>query len=171
MSGQPVFTTERLLLRPRCLDDLDAVCAMDAEPAVMAHIWDGSVPEPVAHRRKLAERFAVDHGPGLGVWSVFPREDAGRFLGWVALHPLPGWDDIEIGWRFLQENWGRGYASEAAAALMHHGLVTLTLPRIVAVLRDANLRSRRVCERLGMKDAGPCEAYGGPCVLFVRERG
>ena len=53
---------------------------------------------------------------------------------------------------------------------MDHGLATLALPRIVAVLQAANQRSRRVCERLGMRDAGPCQAYGGPCVLYVRER-
>ena len=111
MSEQPVFTTQRLLLRARCLDDLDAVCAMDADPRVMAYIFDGSVPEPVAHRRRLAERFSVDHGPGLGVWSVLARDAPDCFLGWVALHPLPGWDDIEIGWRFARDHWGRGYAS------------------------------------------------------------
>lgn len=170
MNDFPVFTTQRLLLRRRCLADLDAVCAMDARPEVMAYIMDGSVPEPVEHRRKLAVRFAVDHGPGLGIWSVFPREAPDHFLGWVALHPLPGWDDVEIGWRFAPEYWGQGYASEAAAAAMAHGLLTLGLQRIVAVLQDANLRSRRVCEKLGMTDAGLCRAYGGPCVLYVRER-
>ena len=170
MGALPGFTTQRLVLRARCLDDLDAVCAMDAEPEVMAYIMDGSVPEPVEHREKLAQRLALDHGPGLGIWSVFPREETGRFLGWVALHPLPGGDDIEIGWRFASAHWGHGYATEAAGALMHHGLATLSLPRIVAVLQAANQRSRRVCERLGMSDAGPCRAYGGPCVLYVRER-
>ena len=170
MGPLPDFTTQRLVLRRRCLDDLDAVCAMDAEPEVMAYIMDGSVPEPVEHREKLAQRFAVDHGPGLGIWSVFPRKEPSRFLGWVALHPLPGWDDIEIGWRFASAHWGHGYATEAAGALMQHGLATLALPRIVAVLQASNLRSRRVCERLGMSDAGPCQAYGGPCVLYLRER-
>lgn len=170
MSDQPVFTTQRLMLRPRSLADLDAVCAMDAAPEVMTYIMDGSVPEPVEHRQKLKERLAVDHGPGLGIWSVFTHDEPDRFLGWVALHPLPGWDDVEIGWRFASEHWGKGYASEAAAALIDHGLATLALPRVVAVLQSANIRSRRVCERLGMRDAGPCEAYGGPCVLYVRER-
>jgi len=171
MSGDlPVFTTQRLMLARRSLADLDAVCAMDTRPEVMTYIMDGSVPEPVEHRRKLAARFAVDHGPGLGIWSVYPRGMPGSFLGWVALHPLPGWDDVEIGWRFAPEHWGRGYASEAAGAVMRHGFATLGLSRIVAVLQDANLRSRRVCERLGMSDAGPCQAYGGPCVLYVRER-
>jgi len=170
--NQPSFTTERLRLRPRTLDDLDALCAMDADPEVMRHIMGGSLPEPISHRAKLVERIAHDFGDGLGIWTAEPRDAPGRFLGWAALHPLPGWEpEVEIGWRFARVAWGHGYATEAAHALMDQGFATLGLPRIVAVLDPANARSRRVCEKLGMEERGTRHAYGAENALYVRERG
>ena len=72
MGALPGFTTQRLVLRERCLDDLDAVCAMDAEPEVMAYIMDGSLPEPVEHREKLAQRLRPVAGPGTRVYATGP---------------------------------------------------------------------------------------------------
>ncbi len=167
----PVFTIERLTLRRRNPGDLDALCAMHADPEVMAFIFDGSVPEPKAHRAALLRRLEHDFGPGQGVWSVLEGGAQGHFLGWVALHPLPDWaGEVEIGWRFARTAWGHGYATEAAGVLMAHGFDTLGLGRIVAVLNGANSRSRRLCERLGMTEHGEREAYGGPCTLYARER-
>ena len=158
----PRFATGRLLLRPRALEDLDELAAMDADPEVMRWIGPGTVPEPVAHRAALVERIARDHGPGLGVWTVVAREEPDRFLGWVALHPLPGWEpDIEIGWRFRRAAWGCGYATEAARALLGHGFATLALPHIVAVVQDGNTASQAVAASPGRPTAC-CSSPSGP---------
>lgn len=107
----------------------------------------------------------------MGGWSVFPRETPQRYLGWIVLFPLEGWEgDVEIGWRFVRDAWGRGYASEAAAAVMEHGFRTVGLDHIVAVLDPDNQRSRRVCEKLGMTAAGMRRAYDSDCALYVKQR-
>jgi [ribosomal protein S5]-alanine N-acetyltransferase len=58
--------------------------------------------------------------------------------------------DVEIGWRFLPEYWGRGLATEAARAVMQYGFDTFGFGRLVYVSQRANQRSIRVAEKLGM---------------------
>ena len=57
---------------------------------------------------------------------------------------------VEVAWRLARAQWGRGYATEAARAALDYGFDTLGLVEIVAITVPANLRSRRVMERLGM---------------------
>ena len=166
----PSLATERLLLAPRSLGDIDAMAAMDADPEVMRYV--GDVEDPVLHRSELLTWIPDDEdAPGLGGWTVRPQAAPERYLGWIILYPLDGWEpDVEIGWRFVRDAWGHGYATEAAAAVLRHGFGTLGLERIVAVLEQENDRSRRVCEKLGMADAGLRHAYDRDCALYVAER-
>lgn len=166
----PSFETERLILRQRSYDDIDAMAAMDADPEVMRYVEP--IEDPLVHRAELMTWIPDgEDRPGMGGWSVFPRETPQRYLGWIILYPLAGWDpDVEIGWRFVRDAWGHGYASEAAAAVMEHAFHTVGLDRIVAVLEPENDRSRRVCEKLGMTAAGIGHAYDIDCALYVKQR-
>ena len=58
---------------------------------------------------------------------------------------------VEIGWRLAAEHWGHGYATEAARAVLAFGFERLGLPEIVSFTTTANVRSRRVMEKLGMR--------------------
>lgn len=166
----PALATERLVLRARSSGDLDAMAAMDADPEVARFL--GGVPDPVAHRTDLETWIDdPDDTSGLGGWTVRPRDEPGRYLGWIALYTLAGWEpDVEIGWRFVRDAWGHGYATEAARAVMAHGFDTVGLDRIIAILDPANDRSRRVCEKLGMTAAGLRHAYDTDCALYVKVR-
>jgi RimJ/RimL family protein N-acetyltransferase len=166
----PRFTTERLSLRPRSMADIDDMAAMDADPEVMRYV--GAVEDPVRHRAELLTWIDdEDDVSGLGGWSVFRQEAPDRFLGWIILYPLPGWEpDVELGWRFVRAAWGQGYATEAAAAVLRHAFEDTGLDRVVAVLDPANVRSRRVCEKLAMAPGGLRHAYGDDCALFVKTR-
>jgi len=64
---------------------------------------------------------------------------------------------VEVGWRLARETWGRGYASEAAAAAAQFAFERLELEEIVAIATESNAPSRRVMERLGMRH----DAAGG----------
>jgi RimJ/RimL family protein N-acetyltransferase len=63
--------------------------------------------------------------------------------------PVPG--ELEIGWRFHRAAWGRGYATEGAAALLHHAFAALGAETVFATTMAVNTPSRRVMERLGMR--------------------
>ena len=73
---------------------------------------------------------------------------------WRCRGALPFSPCVEIGWRLARRFWGRGLASEAAAAALRVGFERLALAEIVSFTTLANLRSRAVMERIGLRDTG-----------------
>jgi RimJ/RimL family protein N-acetyltransferase len=157
--------TERLLLRPWRDDDLAAFAAMSADSAVMEFLLP--FPEPAACQAWVAWARGHWDQHGFGQWVVeIPGEAS--FIGVIGLavvdydaHFTPA---VEIAWRLVRAYWGRGYATEAARAALDYGFGELGLSEIVAVTVPANLRSRRVMERLGMT-RDPAEDYDHPGVI------
>jgi RimJ/RimL family protein N-acetyltransferase len=169
MNGLPVLHTARLRLRPRTLDDLEDCFAMDREPGTLEWVaWPGAAGgwhDAAAHRAFIRERTLARYPEGLGYWIVARRERPEEFLGWVLLIPEDAHGpriapEVEIGWRLPVAARGRGFAAEAARAVLNHGLGRLALPRIIADIRPENAASIRVAERIGMRSTGP--APGAP---------
>jgi len=139
--------TPRLLLREWRDDDLAPFAALLADPRVMEHLW----PAP---SDAMAERIR-DHFSrcGFGFWAV-QVSDSPSFIGFIGLetvtyeaHFTPA---VQIGWRLFPEYWGKGYATEGAAAALDAGFGRLDLSEIVSYTVPANARSQRVMQRLGM---------------------
>lgn len=149
---QPTLQTERLTLRPRTLEDFEDCLEMDRDPAVTRYV-PGPWEDPVEHRAFLIDRLTrsvANHQ--LGYWTVCPRE-SNTFLGWVFLLPATSptlASQAEIGWRFVQEAWGCGVATEAAGAVLCHA-ETLGLQRVHAEILEGNVGSIRVASKLGMR--------------------
>ncbi|MFZ0742773.1 MAG: GNAT family N-acetyltransferase [Terracidiphilus sp.] len=90
---------------------------------------------------------------GFGLWATELREGA-EFIGYIGL-AVPRFEAaftpcVEIGWRLAPEYWGRGLATEGARAVVRYAFEDLALPSLVSFTVPANLRSRRVMEKLGM---------------------
>ncbi len=151
MSG-PVLRTERLVLRPWRDADLAPFAALNADPEVMRHFPTTlSRAESDALAGRIREGFAAQ---GFGLWAV-EAPGVTPFAGFVGLS-VPRFDApfmpcVEIGWRLATACWGKGYASEGARAALAFGFGPLKLPEIVSFTVVANLPSRRVMERLGMR--------------------
>jgi len=149
--NQPTFETTRLIVRPRTLADTDACMEMDRDPEVTRFIpgpWSESGP----HRLFTEQRTRGPYAPGLGYWSVAARDRPEEFLGWVSLIPYDAVGPrIEMGWRFRRGVWGGGYATEAAAPLIRHGLATLGLDEIIADIDPDNAASLRVAAKHGFQ--------------------
>jgi RimJ/RimL family protein N-acetyltransferase len=149
-----IAETDRLILRPWRLDEADRFFDMHRRMEVAQWIGgrpmaDPSEAEPLIQR--MLERLAAD--PRFGAWAVVERA-TGIPAGTALLKPLPdGAGEIEIGWHFHPDSWGRGLASEAARALLARGFA-LGLAEIWAVTDPLNQRSVRVCEKLGMRLLG-----------------
>jgi RimJ/RimL family protein N-acetyltransferase len=145
-----IIETERLKLRPLTHDDLDALAAINSDPQVMRYISDGN---PAA-REHTAERlnFLIEHGRqyGFGAWAVLYKSSL-SLIGFCALIHLDGTTEVEVGYRLARNQWGNGFATEAARASLRHGFEDLALERIVAVVQPDNLASQRVLEKLSLK--------------------
>jgi ribosomal-protein-alanine N-acetyltransferase len=68
--------------------------------------------------------------------------------------------EIDLGYHFARPSWNRGFATEAAVAVLAHGLGPLGLDSIMAVAAPKNIGSRRVMEKAGMRYEGRAEFYG-----------
>jgi RimJ/RimL family protein N-acetyltransferase len=165
---EPILT-ERLRLRPFTHADLDALHAIWSDPAVGP--WVGGAHE---HLQESVEELQgdLDHQErhGFGMWAAEERS-TGRLVGELGLQLFEQrGPDVEAGWCLARDVWGRGYATEAMRAWLDAGFEKLGLTRVIAVLLPDNLRSRRVCERLGFTEAGRRTAYGSDLVEYVSER-
>jgi len=154
--------TARLLLRPWRDADLVDFAAMSADPAVMEFL--APLAEPGACEAWAARLRAHWRDHGFGRWVV-EIPDQARFIGVVGLAMIPYeahfTPAVEVAWRLVRTHWGCGYAAEAARAALDYGFDKLGLAEIIAVTVPANLRSRRVMERLGMS-RNPADDYNHP---------
>jgi len=157
-----LIETDRLLLRPLTVADLDEVDALNAMPEVVQTM--GSVERPEALVRLEANEQAW-RDRGYGLMAVTERA-TGRFLGRSGLKYWPQFEETEVGWVLRRESWGRGFATEAGRACIDWGFAGLELPYLTAMIRPANVRSIRVAERLGMSRRRADVLFGTPVVVY-----
>ena len=101
---------------------------------------------------------------GFGLWAVEVR-NVTPFIGYIGLS-VPRFDAyfmpcVEVGWRLSADQWGRGYATEGARAALAFAFDVVGLREVVSFTVPANLRSRRVMEKIGMK-RDPAEDFDHP---------
>ena len=145
------IVTDRLRLRAWRQADRAPFAALNADPRVMEHFQS-----PLARGRSDALARQIEahfERHGFGLWAVEVPGIA-DFAGFIGLS-IPHFEAhftpcVEVGWRLAAEHWGKGYATEGAAAALQYGFETLHLGEIVAVTVPGNVRSRRVMEKIGM---------------------
>jgi [ribosomal protein S5]-alanine N-acetyltransferase len=141
--------TDRLLIRPWTPEDRPVFTAIMSDPDVTRYVHRG---EPYTEE-EIDQFFArqakqlAEHGMCMG---AAVEKSSGRVVGLSGTQPLGTTGDLEIGWIFAKDTWGRGYATEAGAAAMRHVLEVLQRPRVVAIIDTPNEPSKRVAARLGM---------------------
>jgi len=152
VSGAAVLRTSRLILRRWRPADRAPFAAMNADPAVMAHF---PATLTAAESDALADAIEATHAArGFGLWAL---EIPGvvPFAGVVGLavptFAAPFTPCVEIGWRLAAAQWGSGYATEAAQAVLDHAWSVLGLDEVVSFTTMANARSRAVMARIGMR--------------------
>lgn len=167
-----LLETERLILRPRRVD----------EAAVFRRLWTERDPRVPPHRRIDAEGRptvqdvalqigAEEAGPGPGFLAL-ERKDTADVIGYCGLivHGNGSADEPELAYELLRAAHGRGYATEAGRALIGWAAMA-GYRRLWAGVRDWNVASRRVLEKLGFRETGQVEPdprYGDN-LLTVRE--
>jgi RimJ/RimL family protein N-acetyltransferase len=156
MDRAPILGTPRLTLRRWRPGDAAELEAINADPEVTRYL---NPPLPPAAR--FSER-CVEHWEqhGFGFFAVESREEPtpGRFIGFVGIgHPsfLPEVADRpELGWRLARDAWGRGLATEAAAAVRDDAFGRLGLDELISIIHPDNAASRRVATKVGMTIEG-----------------
>jgi RimJ/RimL family protein N-acetyltransferase len=159
-----VIETERLRLRPLRSDDFDALHEIYSHPLVAAWIGEHSAAQTRAEL-EFYVRHQAEHG-----WAFWALEEraSGRFLGDCGVQPLERREggEPELGYDLHPDAWGRGLATEAAAATLDYARRVLAFQRVIAVVKPDHRASRRVLERIGMTLVGERQAYGIPMLEY-----
>lgn len=144
-----VLETERLILRKMEMTDTDALLRIFSDPVAMAHYPSTKDREQTVHWIEWTQNHYEKRG--IGLWVV-ELKDSHTFVGQCGLIPqeVDGVAEVEIGYLFVREHWGRGYATEAAIACRDFGFQQLGCSRLISLINPANHPSIRVAERVGM---------------------
>jgi RimJ/RimL family protein N-acetyltransferase len=148
----PTIETERLVLRVPRADELDGWAAFMADEVASTYLG-GAVPRPVAWRglATMAGSWALQ---GFGMFSVIEKATA-RWVGRLGPLRPEGWPGTEVAWGIVRDCWGRGYATEGAAAAMDFAFDRLGWERVIHTIHPDNVASQGVARRLGSTNLGP----------------
>lgn len=145
-----ILQTERLLLRTMNLDDADFILELLNSPGWLEFIGDRGMRTEADARAYLEEKVLSDYErQGFGFYIIERLED-GKRLGNCGLVRRQGLDHVDLGYSLLPDYFGKGYAHEAAYALLIHGLKELGLSPIQAITTKDNDRSIHLLKKLGM---------------------
>lgn len=149
-----VLQTERLRLRWFHPSDAPWILALLNSPGWLSQIGDRGVHDLARAAEWIDERLIGNyHRQGHGFWAVEER-GTGTPVGMCGLVHRPGLPDVDLGYAFLPQAWGRGLAREAARACLAHGHQVLGLRRILAITLPGNVASQAVLAAIGMQPAG-----------------
>ena len=149
----PNIVTSRLVLRSWRDSDFEPCAKLEADPRVIEYLpWPGPSPRDLTYRAIERARSGLAENQ-YGWWAV-EAPNVADFIGGVGLGVHTFESDftpcMEIGWRLAYEYWGKGYATEAASAVLAYAFETLHVDEIVSLSNVRNRRSFAVMERIGL---------------------
>jgi len=144
-----LLETERLRLRRFVPTDAAHLIELDSDPAVMRYLTGGAPTPADVIESEILARFLERDERGFGFWAAVEKTDD-TFVGWFSLRPSRA-GVAELGYRLRRSVWGRGYATEVVRCLIRKAFVDLGVRRLVATTYEANLASRRVAEKAGLR--------------------
>jgi RimJ/RimL family protein N-acetyltransferase len=148
-----IIETDRLLLRTFTAEDAPLIYGLNIDPDVTRYtldpVSDIEQARTILENTILPQYALYNHGR----WAVHTKPGH-AFIGWCGLKSRPELNEIDLGYRFIKNAWGQGYATEAAFACIKYGFEKLGLQRIVGRALPGNEASVRVLEKCGMNYVG-----------------
>jgi RimJ/RimL family protein N-acetyltransferase len=147
-------------------DDVDSIFAVIGDPVAMQYF-------PRTYDRKDAEEWIernlrryAEHGHGIYAVVLKTTGDVIGDCG-LAIQQIAGGPELEVGYHLRRDQWGHGYATEAARACIAYAFREFGAEKVVSLIRPENLPSRRVAERNGMEVEGEVTHSGLPHLLYA----
>ena len=142
--------TERLLIRPLTMDDLEPLFNLYRRPELMRYITGR--PRTLAMTKSRLVDHITDHmSYGFGLCAAIEKS-SGRMIGRCGIEPVPQHERVDgnLAWLFLREYWNMGLSTEFARAAIPVAFHELGLERVFATAHPANVASIRVMEKVGL---------------------
>lgn len=144
-----ILETDRLLLRELTIGDAQCFYELNLNPNVIKYTGDKAF-ATIAAAQRFLDNYKDYETNGYGRWAVIDKSN-GEFLGWCGLKYVKAINETDIGFRFFEAYWNKGFATESAQACLNYGFEKLHLKTIVGRAMADNLASIKVLEKLGLK--------------------
>ncbi len=167
IASDSYLETDRLYLRPLVQTDFEDLCVLDSNSKVRAFFPEG-VLTPAQVQVELDRHLQSWEVLGFGIFGVIHKANH-SFIGRAGFAQLKN-GTVEMGYLFLPEYWGQGYATEAAEAVLPWGLEHIPVDRIIGFAPCDHYASRRVLEKCGMQFERIDFYRDIPCAFYYAER-
>jgi RimJ/RimL family protein N-acetyltransferase len=155
-----ILETDRLILRHQIIEDAVFIIELLNDPSWIQYIGDRGV-RTLEDARKYIIKGPQDMYARLGFgFYLTELKDGGIPIGICGLVKRDFLEDVDVGFAFLPKFWGKGYAFEAASAVMTYAKSVLGLKRIVAITSEDNHASAKLLEKLGLHFEGMIKYAG-----------
>jgi len=158
-----ITETPRLYFREFDVEDANSLFLLNEDPEVIRYTGD-----PPFENSEAARKFILDYDHyekhGFGRWAVVKKEDD-QFIGWCGLKYNEE-EEIDIGFRFFQKEWGKGYATESAKAIIKYGIKELKMTHFIGRAAKDNIASVKILEKLGFSFQKQSECHGISDALY-----
>lgn len=141
-----LFDSPRLYFREFEEKDAEDLYKLNSDPEVVRYTGDAPF-ESIESALKFIQNYDHYKKHGFGRWAVIAKEND-DFIGWCGLK-FNEEDEIDIGFRFFQKEWGKGYATESAKATIKYGVSNLKMNHFVGRAAKENSASVKVLEKIG----------------------
>lgn len=146
--------TDRLILRELLESDVEGMYELDSNPEVHRYLGNNPIKEknqilPII--QYVSQQYIEN---GIGRWAVIEKT-SNAFIGWSGLKLVKETRNqhthyYDLGYRFIQKYWGKGYATESALASLNYGFGELNLETIFAAAQAENIASNKILQRCGL---------------------
>lgn len=165
----PTLETERLILRPWREEDVEPFFTLMQDDDVVRFIGDRRIPTLEEVWRAVAGWIGHWFLRGYGLWAVDERE-SGELVGRIGLINPAGWPGLEVGYTLGKRWWGRGYATEGAAAARDWAFENLPADELISLIDPANSGSINVARKLGETPKGEVDLWGHRVLVYAITR-
>jgi len=168
--GSIIFDTERLIVRQYDFDiDAENFFLLNSDDDVMRYIRaTKSKEECDVFLKRIIETYKIN--PLIGRWAA-NEKTTGTFVGSFAIIPIEDSDDIQLGYAFLKEYWGKGFASELTKAGLDYYFKKTNASHIYAMAEEANIASHKVLLKNGFVRDGIKKEEEKELLKFIFRKG
>lgn len=145
---KPILETPRLLLRELHPNDAEQFYQLNQNPNVVKYTGNSAF-NSMEEATHFLENYQDYQKNGYGRWAVMDKSNS-VFLGWCGLKYNKEVDETDIGFRFFEHYWNKGYATESAKACIDYGFEKLYLKTIIGRAMHENVASIKVLEKIGL---------------------
>lgn len=163
-----ILETSRLILRELDSKDAKNFYDLNSNPNVIKYTGNSAF-KNVEEAKEFLENYTDYKFNGYGRWAVILKT-TDKFIGWCGLKFDELENETDIGFRFFEEEWNKGYATESAIACIHYGFEKLKLKRIIGRAMKENVGSIKVLEKIGLEYKKNAVLAGKDAVIYKIEK-